>query len=85
MKPVTHSRKTALAMAASLLVCVPGARAVNLEECIHGALQSSPDVCAATERVQAARAAAREARSATTRCSAAPPRMHARTTRPRRS
>lgn len=49
-------------MAATLLR--PAAKAVTLDDCIAGSLRSNPDVRAATERVQAARATIREARSA---------------------
>ena len=42
----------------------PAARAVTLDACIDEALRANPDVRAAAERVLAARAAVREARSA---------------------
>ena len=44
--------------------CLPGVHAVTLDECIVATLRNNPDVRAATERVQAARAAIKEAQSA---------------------
>lgn len=49
---------------AVLWLGLSSASAVSLAECIAAALEANPDVCAATERVQAARAAIREAQSA---------------------
>ncbi len=46
------------------LVGASGARAVTLDACIAAALDRNPDVRGATERVQAAQAAIREAQSA---------------------
>jgi outer membrane protein TolC len=43
---------------------ITGAQAVTLDACIASALEGNPDVRAATERVQAAHAAIREAQSA---------------------
>ena len=48
----------------ALLSCLPGAQAVTLDECVVATLRNSPDVRAAMERVQAARAAIKEAQSA---------------------
>ncbi|MEI7435969.1 MAG: TolC family protein [bacterium] len=48
----------------ALLVYLPGVQAVTLDECIGAALRNNPDLRAAAERVQAARAAIQEARSA---------------------
>jgi outer membrane protein TolC len=47
-----------------LFVLVPASHAITLDECIVAALRHNPDIRAATERVQAARAAIREAQSA---------------------
>lgn len=46
------------------LLCIPGARAVTLDECIGATLRNNPDVRGATERVQVARAAIKEVQSA---------------------
>ena len=48
----------------ALLVPFSGVFAVTLDECIAVSLRNNPDVRAATERVQAARAAIKEAQSA---------------------
>ena len=47
----------------ALLLSLPGARAVTLDECIVATLRNNPDVRAAMERVQAATAAIKEAQS----------------------
>lgn len=61
MKRIVSGRRTGLAMAMSWVAM--GAtvlQAVTLDDCITTALRNNPDVRAATERVQAARAALRE-------------------------
>ncbi|MDD5677998.1 MAG: TolC family protein [Kiritimatiellae bacterium] len=57
-------RRIAAAILLAMLLHNPGASAVTLDECITASLRSNPDVRAATERVQAARAAIKEAQSA---------------------
>lgn len=46
------------------LASLSAARATSLDECVSAALRHNPDIRAATERVQAARASIREAQSA---------------------
>ena len=58
MKPMTVFCLTAI------LYCLPDAQAVTLDECIGTTLRNNPDIRAATERVQAAAAAIKEAQSA---------------------
>ena len=55
-------RRAGLALA--LAGMMTGAKAVTLDECINAALAGNPDVRAASEQVQSARAAVREAQSA---------------------
>ena len=64
MKQSTVRRTITWALLAAWLAWMPDTRAVTLDECILTALRVNPDVRAAVDRVQAARAAAREARSA---------------------
>lgn len=59
----THVKRLAAA-AALVWLATPSLHAITLNECIMSALLNNPDVQAATERVQAARAALGEARSA---------------------
>lgn len=56
--------RTMTLVAAAGLLAPAAARALTLEECIDAALRSSPDVRAAASRLDAARAAVREAASA---------------------
>ena len=58
MKPVV------IACVVVMLSCQPGASGATLDECILATLRSNPDIRAATERVQAATAAIKEAKSA---------------------
>lgn len=64
MKHISPFRWIASLAWAAGLVCGTAAHGVTLDECIATALSGNPDVRAATERVQAARAALIEARSA---------------------
>lgn len=57
-------RRIAPVILAGWLVPLAGVFSVTLEECIDASLRDNPDVRAATERVQAARAAIKSARSA---------------------
>jgi len=59
----TVCRFVSVVLGAGLLFA-PGAGGATLDECIGASLRSNPDVRAAAERVQAARAAMREAQSA---------------------
>ena len=58
MKPMMASCMIAI------LYSLPNAHAVSLDECIGATLRRNPDIRAATERVQAATAAIKEAQSA---------------------
>lgn len=64
MKSMTLRFRLGLAVLFVLLAQLPGTFAVTLDECIVATLRNNPDVRAATERVQAARAAIKEAQSA---------------------
>ena len=64
MNSTTRLRGIVPTLVLAGLTCASAGRAVTLDECIGTALRRNPDVRAATERVQAARAAIREARSA---------------------
>jgi outer membrane protein TolC len=57
-------RRSELCFLLLFLFLQPGVYAVTLDECIGATLRNNPDVRAATERVHAARAAIKEARSA---------------------
>lgn len=60
----TLCRKVAPAILAVVMLSVPAVQAATVNDCIAAALRNSPDVRAASERVQAARAAIKEAQSA---------------------
>jgi outer membrane protein TolC len=64
MKPITFWCWTTLAILVALLSSLRDTYAITLDECIVATLRNSPDVRAATERVQAARSAIKEAQSA---------------------
>lgn len=64
MKQLVACSRMVTVLVAALLLHLPQAAAVTLDECIVAALQTNPDVRAATERVQAAQAAIQEAQSA---------------------
>ena len=64
MKRINIFSSITVASLVALLSCVPVAQAVTLDECIVVTLHNNPDVLAATERIQAAAAAIREAHSA---------------------
>ncbi|MEI6149029.1 MAG: TolC family protein [bacterium] len=64
MKPITFWCWTTLAILVALLSSLRDTSAITLDECIVATLRNSPDARAATERVQAARSAIKEAQSA---------------------
>lgn len=64
MKLMAFCSRILPAILVAMLLPNPGADAVTLDECIVTTLQNNPDVHVATERVQAARAAIKEAQSA---------------------
>lgn len=64
MRLIVTCCRIAPALLVAMLFHLPSASAVTLDECIVTTLRNNPDVRAATERVQAARAAIKEAQSA---------------------
>ena len=64
MRSIVMCCRIAPALLVAMLFYLPQASAVTLDECIVTTLRNNPDVRAATERVQAARAAIKEAQSA---------------------
>jgi len=64
MKKMSISCVAGAAITLVLFSCLPCCCALTLDECIVTALRNNPNVRAATERIQAARAAIQEAQSA---------------------
>ena len=64
MKSMNFSSLVTVAILVAMLSYLSVAQAVTLDECIVVTLRNNPDVLAATERIQAATAAIREAQSA---------------------
>ncbi len=64
MKTLRLGCRIAPAILITILLRSPDASAATLDECIAAALRNNPDVLAATERVQVATAAIKEAHSA---------------------